>query len=239
MLPLARELKASFPSAHFVLVDLWGHGLSDTPVVAHEAGLFHELIDALLDHLQWPSAHLVGFSFGGSLTVGYTASRASRVQSFVLVAPAGLIKSASVSEADQAHLRHDCDEEAAHKWIVRWLEGGELVVPSDWKARVARGEVVAEAVREWQTLNHPGHTSSVVAIVRDGSVMDNHVNFKKAVATGVPGLVVLGEKDDLCTEQELRDLGFENVFVVPEAGHSVVRDRAAEVAGFTGDFWRR
>lgn len=93
MLPLARKLQASFPSAHLVLMDLWGHGLSDTPVVAHEAGLFHGLIDALLDHLQWPSAHLVGFSFGGSLTVGYAASRAERVQSYALVAPAGLIKS--------------------------------------------------------------------------------------------------------------------------------------------------
>ncbi|USP77593.1 hypothetical protein yc1106_04867 [Curvularia clavata] len=239
MLPLARKLQASFPSAHFVLIDLWGHGLSDTPVVAHEAGLFHGLIDALLDHLQWPSAHLVGFSFGGSLTVGYAASRAEGVQSYALVAPAGLVEFASLPEADQAHFRNDCDEDAAQKWVVRWLEGGDLVVPADWKERVARGEVVAEAVRDWQTHNHPGHTSSVVAIVRDGGVMDNHSNFKKAVATGVPSLVVLGEKDDLCTEEELRHLGFENVFVVPDAGHSVVRDRAGEVASFIGDFWRR
>lgn len=239
MLPLARKLHASFPSAHFVLLDLWGHGLSDTPVVAHEAGLFHGLIDALLDHLHWPSAHLVGFSFGGSLTVGYAASRAERVQSFVLVAPAGLVQLGSVPEADQVHFRHGCDEDAAQKWVVNWLEGGELVVPADWRERVARGEVVAEALRDWQTRNHPGHTSSVVAIVRDGGVMDNHENFKKAVATGVPSLVVLGEKDDLCTEEELRHVGFEKVFVVPEAGHGVVRDRAVEVAGLIGDFWRR
>ncbi|EUC47994.1 hypothetical protein COCMIDRAFT_88587 [Bipolaris oryzae ATCC 44560] len=239
MLPLARKLHASFPSAHFVLIDLWGHGLSDTPVASHEAGLFHGLIDALLDHLEWPSAHLVGFSFGASLTVGYVASRASRVQSYVLIAPAGLVKRSSFTAAEQKYFQHDCDEDAARQWVTAWLEGGELIVPLDWKERVARGEVVAEAVREWQTCNHPGHTASVVAIVRDGGVMDNHESFEKAVATGVPSTVVLGEKDGLCTEQELRDFGFDNVFVVPNAGHGVVRDKVPEVAGFIIEFLRR
>ncbi|EUC35756.1 hypothetical protein COCCADRAFT_89980 [Bipolaris zeicola 26-R-13] len=239
MLPLARKLHASIPSAHFVLIDLWGHGLSDTPVASHAAGLFHGLIDTLLDHLEWSSAHLVGFSFGASLTVGYVASRASRVQSYVLVAPAGLVKSSSFTPAEQEHFQHDCDEDATRQWVTAWLEGGELIVPSDWKERVARGEVVAEAVREWQTRNHPGHTASVVAIVRDGGVVDNHQSFEKALATEVPSTVVLGEKDDLCTEQELRDFGFDSVFVVPNAGHSVVRDRVPEVAGFIIEFWRR
>ena len=65
MLPLARALHNSFPHAHFVLVDLWGHGLSETPIVPHTTSLFLKLLDDLLDHLAWPFAHLVGFSFGG------------------------------------------------------------------------------------------------------------------------------------------------------------------------------
>jgi pimeloyl-ACP methyl ester carboxylesterase len=239
MLPLARKLHASFPSAHFALMDLWGHGLSDTPVTPHESGLFHGLIDTLLDHLEWPSAHLVGFSFGASLTAGYVATRATRVQSYTLIAPAGLIKSASFTVAEQAHFRHGCDEDAAQKWVVSWLEGGELTVPADWKERIAKGEVVAESLRAWQTHNHSGHTASVVAIVRDGGVMDNQKSFGKAVATAVPSIVVLGEKDDLSTEQELRHLGFKNVFVVPGAGHGVVRERVPEVAGFISEFWRQ
>ncbi|KAF5848395.1 hypothetical protein GGP41_005804 [Bipolaris sorokiniana] len=235
---LARKLHASIPSAHFVLIDLWGHGLSDTPIASHEAGLFYGLIDTLLDHLEWPFAHLVGFSFGASLTAGYVASRATRVQNYVLVAPAGLVKRSSLTPAEQEHFQHDCDEDAARQWVATWLEGGELIVPSDWKERVARGEVVAEAIREWQARNHPGHTASVVAIVRDGGVMDNHESFEKAVVTGVPSMVVLGEKDDLCTEQELRNFGFDSVFVVPNAGHGVVRDKVPEVAGFIVEFWR-
>jgi pimeloyl-ACP methyl ester carboxylesterase len=235
MLPLARALHSAFPHAHLVLLDLWGHGLSDTPIVPHEANLFHELIDALLDRLNWHAAHLVGFSFGGSLTTGYVATRPERVQSYVLVAPAGLRRSA---DFDQAHLRGD-DEVAARKWVLELLEGGDLVVPEDWKERVQRGEVVAEAVREWQMRHHPGHTASVVAIFRDGGVMDKHSQFEKAANTEIPAQVVLGELDDLCNEQQLRELGFQNVAVVPGVGHGVVRERVPEVADLITGFWQR
>lgn len=237
MLPLARALQSSFPHAHLVLLDLWGHGLSDTPIVPHEAALFHNLVDNLLDHLAWPAAHLVGFSFGGALTVGYVASRPQRVQSYTLVAPAGLIRSAGFSDEERGHLRGGGDEAAVRAWVLSFLEGGPLVVPADWEERVRRGEVVAEAVREWQMREHPGHFASVVAVFRDGGVMDKESVFTEALGTGIPSLVVLGETDTVCTEADFEKLGFANVFVVPQAGHSVVRDRVPEVAGHIERFW--
>lgn len=238
MLPLARALHSSFPQAHFVIIDLWGHGLSDTPLAPHEPSLFHGLLDKLLDHLHWPSAHLVGYSFGGALTIGYVASRPSRVQSFTIVAPAGLIPSSGFSSEERSHLSRECaDEDAARKWVLEFLEGGELVVPSDWKDRVARGEVVAEAVREWQMREHTGHTASVIAVLRDGGVMDNDAEFVKAAKTGIPALAVLGGNDDLCSKEQSNELGLTNVAVVPEAGHAVVRERVPEVAGLIGEFW--
>ena len=238
MLPLARILQTSFPRAHMVLVDLWGHGLSDTPVVPHNADLFHQLLDALLDRLGWSSAHLIGFSFGGSLTSGYVSRRPERIQRFTLVAPAGLLRSSDLSAEEQGHMRGE-DESAASKWVLEWLEGGQLVVPADWRQRVDKGEVVAEAVREWQMRHHPGHSASVVAIVRDGGVFDTHAEFAKAARTGIPSLVVLGELDGLCTEQQLREHGFANVSVVPQVGHGVVRDRAQEVAALVTEFWTK
>jgi pimeloyl-ACP methyl ester carboxylesterase len=237
MQPLAAALHNQFPHAHFVLIDLWGHGLSDTPVLPHDATLFHGLMDALLDHLEWPSAHIVGFSFGASLTVGYVATRPSRVKGFTLVAPAGLIRSLHFTTEEQEHFRRGCDEIAARKFIVRWLEGGEFVIAGDWKERVARGEIVAQAVKEWQMREHRGHTASVVAVFRDGGAMDKVDAFSRAVDTGIPSLVVLGENDDVCNEKELREIGFKDIFVVPGAGHGVVRDTVPEVAGFISDFW--
>lgn len=236
MFPLARALQLSFPQAHFVLVDLWGHGLSDTPVVPHDSSLFHQLLDALLNHLEWPSAHLVGYSFGGALTIGYVGSRSSRVQSFTLVAPAGLIRASNFTTEEHGHLRGD-DEAAARKWVLEYLEGGRLVVPVDWKERVKRGEVVAEAVKEWQMREHPGHTASVVAVFRDGGVMDSDAEFARAARTGIPSLVVLGGLDNLCSEQQLTELGFANVAIVPQAGHGVVRESVPEVTALISDFW--
>jgi pimeloyl-ACP methyl ester carboxylesterase len=238
MFPLARALKTSFPHTHFVLVDLWGHGLSDTPIVAHDPSLFHRLLDALLDRLEWHLAHLVGYSFGGALTVGYVASRSSRVQSFTLVAPAGLIRSSDYTAEELGKLRGN-DASAARKWVMEFLEGGELVVPADWKEKVSRGEVVAEAIRAWQAREHLGNTASVVAIIRDGGVMDNDAEFVRAVRTGIPSIAILGEMDDVCNERDLKELGFADVAVVPQVGHGVVRERAPEVARLIGDFWLR
>ncbi|EOD45785.1 putative valacyclovir hydrolase protein [Neofusicoccum parvum UCRNP2] len=139
MLPLARALHASFPSAYLALIDLWGHGLSDTPVVPHDPALFHGLIDAVLDALAWRGAvHLVGYSFGAALTVGYVASRPERVRSYALVAPAGLIRAAGFTAEEQRYLQREgeVDEAAAKDWVLRVLEGGELRVPEDWEERV-------------------------------------------------------------------------------------------------------
>ncbi|OAL50862.1 alpha/beta-hydrolase [Pyrenochaeta sp. DS3sAY3a] len=236
MLPLARALHKSFPQAHFVLVDLWGHGLSDTPILPHDMELFLRMFDRLLDQLEWPSAHIVGFSFGASLTTGYVSSRPSRVQSFVLIAPAGLIRSADFTAEEQAHLQGD-DEIAARRWVVEFLEGGDLVVPEDWKKRVDRGEVVAQAVKEWQLQHHPGHLASVVAMFRDGGALDNHLGFIKAAGTGTRALVVLGERDGLSSSIELKELGFTEITVVRHAGHGVVRENILEVAESIQNFW--
>ncbi|KAH8759495.1 Alpha/Beta hydrolase protein [Diaporthe sp. PMI_573] len=241
MLPLAGALHAAFPQAHCVLLDWWGHGLSETPVEPHEGALFHDQVDALLDHLGWPAAHFVSFSFGCTATASYVARRGrERVRSMAFVAPAGFLRSADLTELQRAYIRGGSSiEDEAREWVLEFLEGGEMVVPADWKERVARGEVVPEAIRKWQMRVHPGHTASVVGIVRDGAVFDNHADFAKAAGMGLESIFVLGGLDDLCSPSDLEQVGFNNVKVVPEAGHGVVRDKVAEVAGFIGDFWKQ
>ncbi|KAJ5673408.1 hypothetical protein N7507_002535 [Penicillium longicatenatum] len=236
--PLATTLSARFPSAHCVLVDLWGHGLTDTPILPHTPELFHDLLLALMQRLEWNDAHLVGYSFGGSTTASFVAKHAERVSSMVLVAPAGLVRSAQFDEVQQGYLRGgEGVEELAREWITEWLEGGELVVPQDWKERVARGEIVAEAVRDWEVRVHEGHMASVVGIVRDGGVLDKNAAFIEAAGTDTPSLCILGELDDLCSVQDLTDVGMKNVAVVPQVGHGVVRQKVPEVAGFIEKFW--
>jgi len=237
LVPLTSSLRTSFPAAEVVLVDLWGHGLSSTPVAAHSPSLFHSLIDYVLSALDWSSCHIIGYSFGGSLATSYIASsssRASKISSVSLVAPAGLWRAADLDE----QRLHSPDFEVAKTHVLELLEGGALVVPENWASRIANGEIVAEKVREWQMQNHEGHMASVIAIVRDGGVFGQEEVYRKAVKTGIPITAVLGGKDDVVFEKDLKEVGVENVKVVRGAGHAVVRQEAAVVAKHIEKFWK-
>ncbi|KAF3765444.1 alpha/beta-hydrolase, partial [Cryphonectria parasitica EP155] len=246
--PLATDLRSRFPTAHIALLDLWGHGLTDTPLSPHVPSLFYSLLDAVLAALGWQSSgtssskvHLVGYSFGGSLAAGYAALRPEAVASVSFIAPAGLMwRSALFSE--EAQTRHELAVSSSSSTldlVLEFLEGGKLVVPDDWRERVGKGEVVAEAVRDWEMKTHAGHAGSVVAIFRDGAVFDNHAAYRAAVeAVGVDRcLGVVGELDEVCSRQDLLDVGFSNVAVVPQAGHAVVRQRVPDVATLIEEFW--
>lgn len=238
--PLAKTLSARFPQAHIVLVDLWGHGLTDAPVTPYTPALFHFLLESLLTHLNWSSAHFIGYSFGGSTVATFAASKSHLVSSLTLVAPAGLLRMAQFTPEQQSWFRGDpsISAEEAQNQIIDWLENGPLLVPSDWKERIAKGEMVAQAVKEWQMKNHEGHAASVVAVFRDAGAMDRHEEFKKVKGKGIGNLCVLGENDPVCGVDDLRSVGFENVVVVKGAGHGVVRENVAEVAGYIEQFWK-
>ncbi|KAG8622775.1 hypothetical protein KVT40_009286 [Elsinoe batatas] len=238
LVPLANALRASLPDAHFVLLDWWGHGLSSTPVQAHEPSLFISQVESLLSHLSWSSAHVVAFSFGCSAAISFAARSPKRVQSLSLVAPAGLMRSTSWGKEANDILHGGRGEDATRDWVLDFLEGGKLIVPGDWQERVAKGEVVAEKVREWQMVEHRGHEGSVVAIFRDDGVSDSHHVFREVARQGTKTVVVLGGEDEVCTKQDVEDVGFENVKVIDDVGHGVVRQKAREVAAFIVDFWK-
>ncbi|KAB8070408.1 Alpha/Beta hydrolase protein [Aspergillus leporis] len=190
--------------------------------------------------LGWDDAHFVGCSFGGSTTATFAAAHPERVASMVLVAPVGLIRTTQFDELHRSYL-HGGEglEDRAQAWILEWLEGGQLGVPSDWKERVGRGEVVAEAVRDWQMREHAGHMASVVGIVRDGGVLDKHAEFAEAAKKNIKALCILGELDDVCSVQDLRHVGMRDVAVIPQVGHGVVRKRVPDVARLIQDFWNK
>jgi pimeloyl-ACP methyl ester carboxylesterase len=144
--------------------------------------------------LKWPSAHLLGYS-GGS-TTSFTALYPDLVQSLVVVAPAGLVRSATLTEKGTSYLKRGAgvDEGVATDWIVDFGSGGPLVVSPDWKASFAKGEISGEPIRVWGREHHKGHIPSLVAIFRDGGIFDMHQHFKKASQSGIRRLAVLGER---------------------------------------------
>lgn len=240
MQPLVSVLKERFPNTHFVLLDLWGHGLSDTPILPHGTSLFHSLVEGVLLDVGWEDAHFIGYSFGGAIVSSFAAGYRERVSSLVLIAPAGLMRMGDFDERQSGLMEGgEGVERTASEFVFEFLEGGKLVVPGDWEERVKRGEVVAEAIRDWEVKEHEGHRASVVGIFRDGGVFDRHAGFVEVVRLGIPCFSILGENDDVCSVQDLDGVGMRDVAVVEGAGHAVVRQRVPEVVELIEGFWNK
>jgi hypothetical protein len=176
------------------------------------------------------------------LLAGFMAGWPDKVESAVFIAPAGLMEVSNLDETSRDVLAGKYDQEGdgerVRDWVFNFLEGGELVVPCDWEERVGRGDVVAPAVRDWEYKNHDGYQGSVIGIVRDGKVFDNHEAFKRAASTGKRCLFVLGEKDDVAKSEDCEAVGMENVRVIKAASHELVRTRVEDVSGLVQEFWK-
>ncbi|KAI1116403.1 alpha/beta-hydrolase [Nemania sp. NC0429] len=238
LLPLAKQLQALDPDAHVVLFDLWGHGLSSTPLVAHAPHIFHAQILQVLGSVQWPSAHILGYSFGAATLVKFALYNPRVVSSATLLAPAGLVQKDSFDE-DMRDLLDDSTgrEPEAIDRVLSFLEGGPLVVPADWRERSRRGEVVAEALREWELSEHSGYPHSVLSMFREDNVYGCEEYFRRFARLPLRKIAVLGELDGVCSKGQLVDLGFDSVEVVPQRDHGVVRSAPEEVARIVYGMW--
>lgn len=240
MLYLAREIQALDPDSHVVLYDLWGHGFSSTPLVAHTPSIFHAQILQILGFMQWTGgAHILGFSFGGSTAVSFFLDHPRAALSVVLLAPAGLLAGDDFSLRLQRLLDDESGDRETEAFgaVMGFLEGeppapGEVQPqPTDPK------EVVAKELRKWELDSHRGYPHSVLSMFRHGGVYDRHAMFRKFAQMPVEKIGILGEQDPVCSPQQLVECGIENVEVVGDAGHGFVRSKAPEAARLVLEFW--
>jgi len=237
---LAKELQALDPDAHVVLFDLWGHGLSSTPLVAHTPQIFHFQIFQVLGFMQWTRAHIIGYSFGASTAITFAIHNVWTALSVAVLAPAGLLRKEDFSKHMQELLDDSTGRETeAADCVLSFLEGGPLVVPTNWQERVNSGEVVAEALREWELQEHPGYPHSVLSMFREGGVYGCEDSFRKFAQLPLKTIGVVAELDTVCSRSQLVELGFGDVEVVGKANHAFVRGAAGEVARIVYRFWTR
>jgi pimeloyl-ACP methyl ester carboxylesterase len=241
LFPLAKRLQELEKDTHIVLFDLWGDGLSSTPIAPHAPSIFHFQILQILSYLGWARAEIVGYSVGASLAVNFTLSSPWVPLSVTLLAPAGLLRFKSFSQEMQDLLLDSTDtrEKEAMDCVFNYLEDGPLIVPSDWKERTSKGEVVAEAVRDFLMKEHAGYRHSVLSAFREGGVYGRDEMFSEFSKLPVKKFVVLGELDGVCTKEQLLDLGFEDVEVIPGEGHNFPRTSAVSAADILHRFWTK
>ncbi|KAI0439681.1 alpha/beta-hydrolase [Xylaria telfairii] len=218
LLPLAKQLQVVDPDTHVAVFDLW--------------------IYQVLGFMQWTSAHFLGYSFGGSILTKFVLHNPWAVLSATLLAPAGIVNKIYFGEHLVGLLDNPTGKEAeAMDGVLGFLEGGPLVVPADWQEKVKRGEIVAEAFREWELKEHRGYTHSVYSMFTEDNIYGCEDYFRKFAQLPLKKVTILGETDLVCEKGQLASLGFENVQVVPEQGHGLVRDATSEVAHIMYEMW--
>jgi pimeloyl-ACP methyl ester carboxylesterase len=240
--PLAHKLSASGNCV--VVYDLWSHGLSSTPLVAHTPALFHTQLLEVLLYLKWTSAHLIGFSIGGSIATSFASLHPQAVDSITLVAPAGLLSKSSRSWLDSVYLDGGWGREwLSRNTIMAFVNGKNPQVDPNWKEMLRKGRVDSVAVEKWERETHKGHVAGIVSMFRFGGVYDEQNSYELLNRTGVAKFVILGSQDVViepkATEFKLREMGWQGVLhVIDGATHEIVRSHTARVAELTEQFWR-
>jgi naphthoate synthase len=114
------------PDFRTLSVDLLGHGRSDAPRDPSRYALEVAAgdLDRLLDALGETRAHVLGYSLGGRIALGFAALRSQRVLSaFVIGASAGLADPAdraARARADEA-LADELERDGLERFVDRWM----------------------------------------------------------------------------------------------------------------------
>ena len=241
MAPLAFKLTAA--GNHVVIYDLWGHGVSSTPLETHAPALMHAQLLELLSHLGWGKAHLLGFSMGGSVAATFAATYPDVVQSLVIVAGAGLWRRSERGWWDGLILDGGWGLEGmSRRKIMDYVHGSNPQVKPGWEERLRRGQVDTEPIQKWEREQHKGHVASLVSMFRYIGLYDLHEEYRKLRDLDVKILVILGDKDQVIeaesTKKELLGLSWNGeIRVVEGATHEIVRSHVQEVADLAGEMW--
>lgn len=116
-----------------VAYDYPGHGYTTHATTDLELGHYVAHLDALLDALDIPRAHLNGESLGGWVAVKYAVAHPDRVQRMVLNTPGGAMSRPEVMERLRSLSQHAADEpsEANIRARLEWLMADNATVTDE------------------------------------------------------------------------------------------------------------
>lgn len=208
--------------------DLYGRGWSDRPDVDYDRALFADQLVELMDTLKVGKADLLGLSMGGAIAGRFAAEHPERVRSLVLVAP-----------LTRAHDIGPMAWPGVGEWLMRsWflpnLAGSQL-------GDFAHPERVSGWAERFQPqMRYDGFGRAILSTIRHLSNASSVPDFEKVGKTGLPVLLVWGERDTTVPYAEHADvqraIPQAQLAALPGLGHlPVVEDPARThpaIAGF-------
>lgn len=219
--PLVQSLRDAY---RLIVIDLPGHGRSSVPSAPSDYAmpLVSRHIIALLEHLGYEDAHLLGYSMGGRLALYLALYYPHRWRSLILEsASPGLASAAERQarvEADNA-LAEAIEREGIEAFVARW-EKLPLFASQQQLPASIRDEHRALRLRN----NPSGLANSLRGM---GSGIQPPLWTRLAALT-LPTLLITGALDHKfinIARQMLARIPHARLEIVPEAGHTVHLER--------------
>lgn len=213
---LAARLRARFQVLRF---DFSGQLMSPGEDPHDLAGHARDLA-ALLDHLGWESAHLVGASFGGEVALELAATSPERVRSLIVI---------TAMDRETAAFRRGSDE--TRELLADVKAGGDrgrfydALVESIYSAGYRERESATLAARRSQMDQLPPYWFE--GVDRLLAAMHDFDLGPRLTAIHCPVLAVLAAADRIMDEERSRAMATAlsaEVVVHPTAGHGLVAE---------------
>ena len=255
--------------------DLFGRGYSDTPLnVPHDAKLFNNqiLYAAASSSLAWTGTEsggfsIIAFSLGGGITMSFAAKFPYLVNSIILLAPAGILRSLP-EDYQTIYFRYPRLVPSSYlRRLVANILGVKLSGVSleqmDSSNAETRSRLDVPAIVQWQFDNHNGFVHSFINTIAHGPLMHQHSDWRivadifkgNAKGSGPSGrlsklfdsrmLVIFGDSDGIAAEKEISadmlkifDGGSHLEFKVVPGGHGFPVPSSDDVVKHIFGFWK-
>ena len=214
------DLRAGLQASYRVIaLDILGHGASDKPsqVCAYRMERVAFDIVSLLDELQVPECHLLGYSMGGRLALRLALHCPARFRSLILEsASPGL---ADENEREQRRRDDDALAERIQTMGVEWFVGYWETLPL-WKSQRDLPEDILSAQRKQRKSNDATGLANSLRGMGNGAQPNLWPRLRKLT---MPTLLLAGDKDSkFVTINQLmaQQMPHAHLKVIPGAGHN-------------------
>lgn len=201
--------------ARVYALDLPGHGGSDKKLDSPRLSTLVDAVSSFMDRLGIASAHLVGHSLGGAITMQMAIDHPQKVASMTLICPAGLGPEISsyVDDYVAAQGRRDLKPVLERLFADKGLVSRQLV---DDVLKYKRLDGVDMVLR--------GLAESIF-----GGQTQHELPGLKLPADHPPALVIWGREDEVIPAAHADNLPGARVHVLEGAGHMVFMEKASDV----------
>jgi len=219
-------------------LNLLGHagGLTPEDSEAYDFEAYFDDLERQLDLAGIERAHLVGYSMGGRLAVGFSIERPERVASLVTIgANAGIVDGWERKE------RRAKDEDLAS----RILEDGLARFVDHWMQHPILSATIERRGADWARISRERRlegTAHGYANALRGAGQGAQPNYwQRLDEINVPSFFIAGKQDpkySAIAESLAAEVGDGRFVLIDDAGHAAHHDDAAAVAAALNTFWK-